>query len=588
MDTWVNKYWTLVPGSYWHDHVDDPNNYDRTVNPGWPGYRYAHSWVFGSNYDTGGIKFTTPLRLASNITGFGERYLFYISLWRGARTVRKAIEFALLGAPTNSDLLTAAYLPVAIVYCPPGQDMPNSIVETRRHGTRFTFESSDIHTTTSTSQLGFTIDLGVEKKRASAGINVSQEEGATESQTITDSSSSIINVRKIHETMITSNNRSAIGRAYWGPLGDLFVIIKDLLFYGYQTFDDDTGIIMMPIPDSPEARKLIISTQELLRPESGSAAIEIPWLQRKRILKLNPFVVDNDAILDAVANGVRPLEDAVNPNANPNRGANSTRAIKVLSLDLGKGTEVNFYESRGVETARVETHAERYTTTFTSATGLGLKLGIPIIGIGFGAGFSMEESISYQTTAEIREENEKIETAKCYLIRNQNDPISGFLDVYYDTVFGTFMFCRHEYNDGCMEIWGTVLNSDDAVIDGLVVSILNANKTTIGQTKTDSEGIYRIRDVMANELKDRLYIQAGDKEEEVKVTRAMYKNRTIRRDMKKVKRLIDIESSTYEEVMEIFDLDLKQANRLSQALPTLKSEEDILRLLDMGNKQVNT
>lgn len=582
---WANKYWTLVPGSYWHDHVDDPANYDRQVNPGWPGYRSTHSFIFGFDYDDSAIiYFPAPFRLTSHITGFGERYMLLITLWRGNRNIKKVIEFSLLGAPTNSDLLTTAYLPVAIVYCPPGQDMSNSLIETQRHGTRFTFESRDMSTATWAQQSGISASLGIQTKRASAGVKAEHEEGATESQSITDSSTSVINLQKMHETMITANNRTAIGRAYWGPLGDLFVIIKDLLFYGYQVFDEETGIAMLPIPESPNARKLVLSTRELLRPGNGSATIDIPWDQRKRILKLNPFVVDDDTILDQVANGSRPLEDAVNPDADPNR-TNPTRAIKVLSLDLGKGTEVNFYESRGVEITRAETHATSYTTTFTSATDLAFELEIPIVGVGFGAGFSTEESISYQTTAEIREVEEKIETAKCYLIRNQNDPNDRFLDVYYDTIFGTFLFSKRDYSSDCVSIVGKVSNQYKVGIKNMSVRILDKDKKLIAQTKTNVPGVYRIPCVMAQNLKDKFYIQAGDKEEEVKVKKEMIKKRAIRKDIANAKRLIDLESSTYEEVMEIFDIDLEEVNRLSHALNKLTDEKDILGWLNLDKKQ---
>ena len=585
LDGWVNKYWTPVPGGVWQDHIDNPANFDRQVNPGWPGYRYAHSFVFGFDYDKD-AKIYTPafLRLASNITGFGERYLIYIILWRGQRTIKKAIEFSLFGQPTNSDLLAAAYIPVAIVYCPPGQDMTNSLVETRRHGTRFTFESSDLMSASWAQQAGISSSVGVREGSASAGVSASHEEGSTESQSVIDGSSSVINLQKINETMITANNRTAIGRAYWGPLSDLFVVVKDLLFYGYQVFDEDTGIAMIPISESPEARKLVLSTHELLRPGNESAASGIPWDQRKRILKLNPFVVDDDSVLDQVSNGTRPVEDAVNPDADPNR-KNPSRAVIVLSLDMGKGTEVNFYESRGVEITRVETHATSYTTTFTSATDLSFNLGIPLIGVGFGADFSTEESISYQTTAEIRESDERIETAKCYLIRNQNDPNTGFLDVYYDTIFGTFMFSKREHKDDCLQVWGRVLNVNTVGVRQIAVFLQDSKKRVVAQSITNIAGFYRFPCVMVRFLGEMFYVEAGDKTEAVKLTEAMIKKHVVRKDIPNVMRLMNLANSTYEDVMRVFDLDIEQVNRLSKALREVKSEDDILDLLQVDKRE---
>ena len=168
------------------------------------------------------------------------------------------------------------------------------------------------------------------------------------------------------------------------------MIVKDLLFYGYEAFDDETGITLIPFPESPNARKMVIATHELLSPDDHSAASEIPWDTRKRILHLNPFIVDDDSILDEVEQEMRPIEDAVNPDLDPNR-SNSTRAIKVMSLDLGKGAEINFYESNGVSINQAESHATSYTTTLSSATSVGLDIGIPVnvfqIGLGFGSSF---------------------------------------------------------------------------------------------------------------------------------------------------------------------------------------------------------
>ena len=582
---WANKYWTLVPGSTWNDHIDNPGHYDRVVNPGWPGYRHSHTFIFGFDYDDSAvINFPAPFRVTANITGFGEKYMLLINLWRGKRTIKKVIEFPLVGEPTNSDLLKAAYIPVAIVYSPPGQDMTNSMVETERHGTRFTFESTNVVSATWAEQTGVSASIGTDIEGASAGVKAEHEEGSSESQTTTDSSTSAISLTKINETMITANNRTSIGRAYWGPLGDLFVIIKDLLFYGYQVFSEDTAIAMLPLPKSPNARKIICSTRELLQPEPGSAAFEIEWEDRKRILRLNPFIIDNEAILDDVANGTRPLEDAVNPDLDPNRH-NSTRAIKVLSLNLGKGSEVNFYESKGVETSTAESHATAYQTTFTSATSLGFELEIPFVGVGFGVDFSSKETISYQTTSEIRLVNEKIETAKCYLVRNQNDPNIDFLDVYYDTIFGTFLFSKRNHSAECVPLGGRALNPHKVAAKEVRVSVLSSTRDLITQTTTNGLGIYKFDCIKLEELGEEFYVVAGDQELKVNFKQAIGEDNMIHKDFENVRRVIDIENITYREIMEIFDIDIAQVTNLSRALNNLNSEDEILDWLNFNEKE---
>lgn len=443
---WAQRYWRIAAGGVRNDTPFVQG--DEAANPGWPGNRYQHVFTWGFEYDqdTTIEPVDRILRVANTIDGIAERYLLLFNLYRGQRTLYWALMFDVRGTVNGSALLEAAYIPIAIVYCPPGQDMTNSLIESQVRGTRFTFATGTFVTGSEATQIG----TSLEGQYGAAGVNIALEEGLTDSQTFSDRSSSVVRITTTQETTITANNQRAIGRANWGPLGDLFVILKDVMFHGVEVFDEDSGYALVPISESPRTTKMVLSTVELLVPPNGSVAATIPWDQRKAILKLNPFVVRDEAVLDQVNAGALPVNDAVDPEADPNTGANPTRAVRVLRVALGQGSELNFYTSSSIGLEKEESHAESYTTTFSSANYVGLDIGIPLANVGFSNQFQGSQTINYQTTAELRQEVAKTETAKCFLIRNQNDLNHGTLDVFYDTVFGTFLFKAAKEDAGCL------------------------------------------------------------------------------------------------------------------------------------------
>jgi hypothetical protein len=49
--------------------------------------------------------------------------------------------------------------------------------------------------------------------------------GFSQSQSVTNQSTSGIQVSHFRTTVVTADNQKALGRADWGPLGDIFVIL---------------------------------------------------------------------------------------------------------------------------------------------------------------------------------------------------------------------------------------------------------------------------------------------------------------------------------------------------------------------------
>lgn len=596
LEQWVRKYWEAVPGS--HDTSDG------RIEQGWPGFRHAHSvyprsllgermagesgtdddWARGREW---------TLRVTAALDDLpAEKYCVLVTMYRGNRTAKKAFTFSIIGKITGHDFFEAEYIPIAIVYSPPGQDMTNSLIEAETHGTRFTFGFS--------AMSGEASGMGTIVKASGGygfvGINSEWEE-TSESQIMgTDSSSSTIRIMTTQETMITANNQRAIGRAYWGPLGDLFVIIKDFLFHVGEVFDEESGYILQPLPDSPRARKLIFSAHELLRPDPGSVADQIPWGQRKSILRLDPFIVRDDSVLDEVGDGTRPLEDAVDPDADPNAGDNPTRAVKVLSLDLGRGSEINFYESTEVMIDKVEAHAVTYETTFSHAGNIGIYYGIyGNIGLGQEAQFTGQQRIYYQTTSELRQETAKTRTAKCYLTRNQKDRASEVIDVYYDTVFGTFLFRQIPQENGCVSIFGTVLNRAQIGIEGVPVALgafVNEEIEILAKTATTNTGTYFFPCIPF--IPDAIYglgILDVDDSGDVTMRFDEIKDMTIAKGwiihhINNAIKILEPSKSRYIDFMEAFDLAPNEAQKLSKIIMDFQSEDELYRYLGIPSRRL--
>src|SRR5207247_10276329 len=122
--------------------------------------------------------------------------------------------------------LTLDYLPVSIVYCPPNQDMTASLTNSQDYGTRMTIGNSAEF-----------VGLPVPQVLASLGMTLGIS-GPTTSQDVTNRAENTIELSYFRETVLTADNQRAIGRAYWGPLSDLFVLAKGSYFAIHQSSSD--------------------------------------------------------------------------------------------------------------------------------------------------------------------------------------------------------------------------------------------------------------------------------------------------------------------------------------------------------------
>ena len=261
--------------------------------------------------------------------------------------------------------------------------------------------------------------------------------------------------------------------------------------------------------------------------------------------------------------------------ANPNTAENPTRAVPVLQLTPGSGSELTFYQSTGITVEHTETHAIRYTTEFKSATSLGISIGIPLIGLGIGQNFAEEQTIEYQTTAEMAAIDSFIRAAQCYLIRNQNDPHTGPLNVYYDTVFGTFLFLASTEQKGCTSIRGSAIIGRQPT-SYAIVSIVDRGNKLFARTVTDKRGQFDFHCVT---LKPGRYgLAVNDVEKVFEIPQVEKATRPIRIEVEGVRRRIDPRRIPIGELSEILGVSQEKIAQARQDVVRAKKASELWKL----------
>ncbi len=301
---------------------------------------------------------------------------------------------------------TLDYVPLSIVYCPPGQDMTNNLSHTIQYASMTTIGNSY------TMQSVEGVHLGASYKGiASIGM------GYQESQSTSNTAVNGIEISDFRNTVITADNRQAIGRAYWGPLSDLFLVMVNPKFAASQRAD---GIIFYEHQDTENL--LIIPAHKLLRPGDDPIVSNIPADDRRKILELDPFIYNLDLFFP-VDTGA-DLHAAANPYADPSR---NNRAEPIGLWYLSQGTVLNYSIGDGLKLINKIGTEETFSTTMS---------GSAAIIIGPSASFTT--SVGIQWSKEVT--NYLSKSATCFLIKNQNDPDTYAIKLYYDRNFGTIMF----------------------------------------------------------------------------------------------------------------------------------------------------
>ncbi len=269
--------------------------------------------------------------------------------------------------------LTYDCLPISIVYCPPNQDMSASLTNSSDFGTRMTIGSTN-------QFVGLPVDLNLDE----FGMSVGQVK-ATASQSISNEADSTIEFSYFRENVLTADNQRAIGRAYWGPLNDIFVIAQNSHFNVFKGLSG-TYFHQFVAMDN----MLVVPAYKLLRPGQDPVATSIPAQARRQLLELDPFITNLDQFFpDSGAD----LSIAANPYQDPSAG---NRAEELGRWWLNNGTELNY----SIGQKKVLTTKEATQISFLPSV---IQVGVDlsgVIGVGAQAGNNYNVEVGLQSSKE--------------------------------------------------------------------------------------------------------------------------------------------------------------------------------------------
>lgn len=303
---------------------------------------------------------------------------------------------------------TLDFIPLSIVYCPPGQDMTNSLSQTMEFGTQITVGSIRSMQATKGVHAGANL-LGI----------FSEEASKQESQNATNTATNSLAISHFRNTVVTADNQRAIGRAYWGPLGDIFVVMVNPRFSGSQRAD---GTIFYEHKDCDQI--VLIPAHKLLRPGDDPIANNIPKDVRRRLLELDPFITNLDYYFSDPVDETFPILNAANPYADPSEDG---RAEAIGMWHLSNGLELNYSIGETLELHQKSAKEIEWTSTMS---------GSAAVVIGGSASFTTQVGVQWSKEASVG----FAKTASCFLIRNQNNADLEGLKLYYDKNFSTIMF----------------------------------------------------------------------------------------------------------------------------------------------------
>jgi hypothetical protein len=454
---------------------------------------------------------------------------------------------------------TLDFVPLSIVYCPPGQDMTASLTQSASYGTRFTVGESS----------GMESQTGVQAKVDFLGL-FGESVGFSQSQTVTNQATSGIQVSHFRNTVVTADNQKAIGRAYWGPLGDIFVILVNPTFAASQRAD---GTILYSLKGIEQV--LMIPARRLLRPDGDPIADVLPADTRRQLLELDPFIRNLDLFFpDSGAD----LTQASNPYADPSA---NNRAELIGRWWLDSGTELNYAIGESHQLFSTEATEEKFSTTVS----INANAGVDIDGLTAALGVSQSNTTSIGLQSSKETDASYSTTASCFLIHNQNERDLDGIEIYYDKIFSTFMFrrlvlrrpggglCGGAVTGGVRDVAGLPLRK-------LAVRLTDA-KGDVHETTTSITGQYGF----ANLCPGRYTLAAGDQRLRIEVDENASPVSPVQHDVVNARRVIDITNTPVWELREALELSSEQIRRIGAGRPYPRNLTELAKLVGADAKQ---
>ena len=465
-----------------------------------------------------------------------------------------------------------AFVPISVIYCPPGQDMTNSLTQSRTFGTRFSLgPASHLGWELSNVQSGYV--------NTSAGeANVSDEDRSA--QTADNQTTDTIEISNTSNTVITADNQKAIGRAYWGPLGDQFVILANLQFVLSKMSSGQ--VLYAPTLDSGE-QVLVIPAWKLLRPGSDSVAAAIPADARRSILELDPFITNLDKFFpDSGAD----LSEAANPYADPTP---NNRAELIGRWWLDTGTEIQYSRGTTYQQSFVETNQLSTESSVNHQEGAHTTIS--------------DWGIDYQESSET--DSSTITNASCFIIKNQNDTDLDGIAIFYDKIFSTFMFQRlrnlsipqrpwvhphppkgkffkapysapkptYGLSSGYGVLVGSVSDVDSKPLRGMQIMLTDSTGQKL-VVSSNRDGRFVFHNVSVGQYR----LTAGDASINAKIAEKASPLQPQRANLTHVRRLINFRKSPLWEIADVLKIPVPKIRRMGKQLYRVTSDQMLMKV----------
>jgi len=340
------------------------------------------------------------------------------------------------------------YVPITILYCPPGQDMTNAITQSTEYGTVVTLGTTELVGSGAESTSYVRGGVRISTPYVQEGWSHEDGEKTSTSQSVENASRNSVAFGYEWSSTLLADNQRAIGRAYWGPLGDIFVLLRNPWF---SLIGNEKGISLVVNADrtAEETELLILPAHKLLRPGDDPVASRISRATRRRLLALDPFITNVDEFLppsEAQDENINiPLANAAIPYADPSApapgGHGLNRAALLARYAISTGIEVDLSSTTNIVVEDQQTNESVYYAERSEVSGLDGTIDLAGFfqqGVGGTAVERTFTRISYQASHETRLRH--VNTARCTLIRNQNEADLRDIEVWWDKQFSTFMF----------------------------------------------------------------------------------------------------------------------------------------------------
>jgi hypothetical protein len=473
------------------------------------------------------------------------------------------------------------YVPISIVYCPPGQDMTNSLQQTTQYltniGIGFASEVGSVYTTGTEFTGGIKGSTGY----VSASGSVSTSTQTIDSETFGNAVTNIISLGYSWQTTVSADNQRAIGRRYWGPLGDIFVLLKNPWF-SIRGDEEGKYLVEFSKTNAHRAELLLVPAHKLLRHGDDPIAARIPPETRRKLLELDPFITNLDDFFPEDKG--MDLSHAVNPYQDPSIGNPATetgknRAVKIARYSISNGVVIDYSLVRQIEFKNRNTNETEYYSEVTHADtgvmGLGLLFDAITLGLTEHSSTGKFTRLSYQLSNECA--YGKIYNATCKLIRNQNEADLGDIEIWWDKQFSTFMFRRipnctiHSKKIGnkivyiCegLSLHGNVDSPSAQPLYNTEVSLSRiidgrVSRTQTQATMTDERGQF----VFDNVRPGKYSIACGNKTRSVNISKRHLQQGSLNIELKNVKRYVSFKTSPLWEIAAALNVTPEQAKAL--------------------------